>query len=62
VSAFRVTGPTLVLMDVQGDMVAAWKPAPRCWSLLGDRPAFFAYVESEVRSLLPTRPAAAGVQ
>jgi hypothetical protein len=44
--------------ELQGDKVVAWKPAPRCWGLLSDRPAFFAYVEAEVRSLLPARPAA----
>ncbi len=60
VSAFGVTGPTLILMDVRGDKVVAWKPAPRCWSLLSDRDAFFAYVEAEVRSLLPGQRPAAG--
>jgi hypothetical protein len=59
VSAFRITGPTLILMDVRGDKVVAWKPAPRCWTLLGDRPAFFAYVQGEIRSLLTSAQAGA---
>lgn len=49
---FRITGPTLVLMDVHSDKVTAWKPAPKVWSLIGNKAAFLKYVQTEVRGYL----------
>ena len=51
-NAFRITGPTLVVMDVQNGQVINWKPLPKVWSLVGDQDAFFRYVQSEVRAFL----------
>jgi len=50
--AYGITGPTLVLMDVQDGKVKAWKPAPRVWSLVSQKDAFFQYVQGEVQSYL----------
>lgn len=52
VEAYRVTGRTLVLLDVHGGRVTRWKPAPRVWSLVGRKSEFFQYVQSEIRGLL----------
>lgn len=52
VQAYRVTGPTLVLLDVHNGRVTRWKPAPRVWSLVGRKSEFFEYVQSEIRGLL----------
>jgi len=55
--SYKITGPTLVVMDVRNDKVTAWKPAPRVWALVGDKKGFFKYVEEEVRSYLePKKP------
>jgi hypothetical protein len=51
-SFYKITGPTLVLMDIRDGKVAAWKPAPKVWSLVGDKEAFFRYVQGEVRAYL----------
>jgi hypothetical protein len=58
VSAFGVTGPTFIIMDVQDNRVVGWKPAPKAWSLLGDQAALSRYVQAEVRSVLSGRTAA----
>ena len=63
-TAFRITGPTLILMDAQNGQVTSWKPLPRVWSLIGDPNAFYQYVQTEVRGYLAatqasTRPVSA---
>jgi hypothetical protein len=50
--AYRIAGPTLVLMDVHDGKVTSWKPAPKVWSLVGKKGDFLSYVQSEVRSYL----------
>ena len=35
--AFRITVPTLVVIDVQNSQVINWKPLPKVWSLVGNR-------------------------
>jgi hypothetical protein len=53
--AYKITGPTLVLMDVRDGKVASWKPAPKVWSLVGKKDAFFKYVQDEVRVYLEAK-------
>lgn len=50
--AYRITGPTLVIVDVKDGKVAAWKPAPKVWSLVARKDEFFKYVQGEVQSYL----------
>ena len=57
--AYRITGPTLVLMDVQDGKVVSWKPAPKVWSLVGQKAQFFRYVQGEVQSYLGGKAVAA---
>jgi len=57
--AYRITGPTLVLMDVHDGKVTSWKPAPKVWSLVGNKDAFVRYVQGEVQSYLEGKGTAA---
>ncbi len=50
--AYKITGPTLVLMDVKDGKVTSWKAAPKVWSLVGKKPDFLKYVQGEVKSYL----------
>ena len=50
--AYRISGPTLVLMDVHDGKVTSWKPAPKVWSLVGKKGDFLNYVQGEVQSYL----------
>jgi len=50
--AYNISGPTLVLMDVHDGKVTSWKPAPRVWSLVGQKEAFLTYVQGEVQGYL----------
>ncbi len=54
-TAYRIAGPTLVLMDVHNGKVTSWKPAPRVWSLVGDKDEFFQYVQDEIRGYLEVK-------
>jgi hypothetical protein len=58
-TAFGVTGPAFILMDVQDNRVIGWKPAPKAWSLIGDPVNFSRYVQTEVRSVLGVQATAA---
>jgi hypothetical protein len=53
--SYNITGPTLVLIDVHDGKVAAWRPAPKVWSLVGDKAAFFQYVQQGIRDYMETR-------
>jgi len=57
--AYKITGPTLVLMDVHDGKVKAWKPSPKVWSLVSKKSDFFKYVQQEVKSYLTPTPTAA---
>jgi hypothetical protein len=48
-AAYKITGPTLVIMNVKDGKVATWKPAPKVWTLVADKASFFKYVQGEVR-------------
>lgn len=53
--AYQISGPTLVLMDVHDGKVTSWKPAPKVWSLVGNKNAFLKYVQDEVKTYLEVR-------
>lgn len=59
-SAYKITGPTLVLLDIQDGKVKAWKAAPKVWSLVSEKDEFFTYVQEELRSYLDDERADAG--
>ncbi len=49
---YRITGPTLVIIDAHGNQAAQWKPAPKVWSLVGKKPEFLKYVQEEIHGYL----------
>jgi hypothetical protein len=51
-AAYKIEGPTLVLMDLRKGKVTAWKPLPKVWLHVADKDAFFKYVQDEVRASL----------
>jgi hypothetical protein len=53
--AYKISGPTLVIMDVQDGKVTSWKPAPKVWSLVANKPDFFKYVQEEVKAYLESK-------
>ena len=53
--SYKITGPTLVIMDVRDGKVRGWRPAPRVWALVADKKAFFQYVNDEVRGFLDAK-------
>jgi hypothetical protein len=50
--AYKISGPTLVIMNVRDGKVAAWKTAPKVWSLVSKKDDFSKYVSDEVKSYL----------
>ena len=50
--AYKVTGPTLVLLDLHDGKVTAWKAAPKVWSLVSKKNEFLKYVRQEVKGYL----------
>lgn len=50
--AYKITGPTLVVMDIRDGKVKSWKAAPKVWSLVSQKEDFFKYVQGEVKSYL----------
>jgi hypothetical protein len=50
--AYKITGPALVVIHADGNKAAAWKPAPKVWSLVGKKAEFLKYVQDEVRGYL----------
>ena len=57
--AYKITGPTLVIMDVRDGETTAWKPAPKVWSLVGKKADFFKYVQGEIQVYLDGKKTAA---
>ena len=49
---YKITGPTLVVVDVHNGKVAAWKPMPKAWSLIAKKDDFFKYVQQGIRGYL----------
>lgn len=46
--AYKVTGPTLVMVKIVDNKMADWKPMPKIWKLVGDKEKFFEYVQTGV--------------
>jgi hypothetical protein len=50
--AYKISGPTLVIMNVSDGKVTTWKVAPKVWSLVSKKDDFSKYVKDEVQSYL----------
>lgn len=49
---FELAAPSVVLVKMSGGTQTHWKNLPEVWELVGDKPAFVAFVQKEVRELL----------
>ena len=52
---YEVDGPTLVIMKIEDNKVAAWKKTPKVWSLIGNKAQFLKYVQKEVLAYLEAK-------
>jgi hypothetical protein len=50
--AYKIAGPTLVIMDVRDGQTTEWKTAPKVWSLVGKKDDFFKYVQTEMQNYI----------
>jgi hypothetical protein len=55
VDAYKITGPTLILLDVRDGKVKDWKRAPKVWSLVSKKDDFFKYVQEEMNGYLESK-------
>ena len=49
---FEIQMPVVVLAQVQGGEIKDWKRLDKVWALVGDKPAFKAYVQTEIERML----------
>lgn len=49
---YKISGPTLVLAEVDGGKVTGWKPLPKVWTLVFKKGEFLQYVQQEIRNCL----------
>ena len=47
---YKISNPTLIIMDIHDGKVKSWKPLPKVWSLVGKKDQFLAYVQNEIRA------------
>jgi thiol-disulfide isomerase/thioredoxin len=55
VDAYKIAGPTLILLDVRDGKVKDWKRAPKVWSLVSKKDDFFKYVQEEMNGYLESK-------
>jgi hypothetical protein len=56
---FELAVSSVVLVETRGGARKNWKNLPEVWELVGDKPAFIAFVQKEVRAFLnPSQGAA----
>lgn len=54
--AYKITGPTMVLLDVADGRVTRWEPLPKVWQLVAKPQELQTYVRTSVAEyLLPAR-------
>lgn len=56
---FKLAAPCVVLASMRDGRQESWRSLPEVWELIGDKPAFRAFVEKSVREELGERPRAA---
>lgn len=49
---FDLAAPSVVLVEMKSGARGKWKNLPEVWELVGDKPAFVAFVQKEVRAFL----------
>ena len=60
---FEIQMPVIVLAKMKDGKTEDWKRLDKVWAVVGDKPAFVAYVRGEVEQMLsPSKPGAAAVE
>jgi len=49
---YNLVAPSVVLVEMRGGAQKRWKNLPEVWELVGDKPAFIAFVQKEIRAFL----------
>ena len=49
---FEIQMPVVVLVKMKGGQVQNWKRLDEVWGLVGDKPAFAAYIRREIKQML----------
>ena len=49
---YELVAPTVVLVEISGGSQKEWKNLPEVWELVGEKPAFIAFVQQNVRAML----------
>ena len=49
---YELVAPTVVLVEISGGSQKEWKNLPEVWELIGEKPAFIAFVQQNVRAML----------
>lgn len=52
---YELACPSVVLVKMRGGKPGEWKSLPEVWELVGDKPAFLAFVQKSVRDFLDGR-------
>ncbi len=52
VKEFQIALPSVVLVKMAGGKQVAWKNLDQVWPLVGDKPAFLAYVQKEAKGVV----------
>jgi len=52
VSAYKITGPALIIAQVQDGKVTKWANLTEIWAKAADKEAFIGYVQTNVRSYM----------
>jgi hypothetical protein len=61
VKQFDIQMPVVVVAKMKDGEIGQWKRLDRVWALVGDKPAFLAYVSDEIRQMLGEAGAAPAV-
>jgi len=49
---YELVAPTVLLAEIRGGSQIDWKNLPEVWELVGEKPAFIAFVQQNVRAML----------
>ncbi|MHB1036548.1 MAG: nitrophenyl compound nitroreductase subunit ArsF family protein [Pirellulales bacterium] len=52
VDYYKITQPTLLLLEVRDNKVTRWKDLTQVWDLVHSKPEFVKYVQTETRGLI----------
>lgn len=59
---FDISMPVVVLARIEDGKIARWKSLDRVWGLVGDKPAYAAFVREEIKQMLGIAESAASAE